>query len=614
MNSLPNPAPGPDIQSLEAKAWALLEAEHYEDALQAFAEVFQIDPLNVAAFQGTTAAHRKKRDFAMAKEVLAKALQAHPAEPGILSERAWLHLEQKQYDEAITAFDDLLKNFKKDEGLFVWQTSLLRGQRRLDEAEKTIAEAVALFPLSLRVRNEQGWLLFYQRRYDEALETFRKVLDADPKNEAGLQGRIACLRMQGCFADALDFARQALQQLPKSPGIRSESGWLNFERGDLDQAITDFGEALNLAPQDPFAHINLAWALVRRNEDQDLEKAADFCRRARQLDTTLPEAFGLLGVIAFKQNKLREAEAHLLRSVRLDPVRGYFTDLGALYIQMGRYEEAKERIDQALLNNPGDAYARIQKGNFHLLTDSPKKAVREFRSGVALDPQNPETHQSLAIALQESDKLREAEQVLRKAISQLDESGRWRLHLTLCQVLTRLGDTGEVKYYEEALEEVRQAMRTHPGQSAVYFHSGVVRFKLDDPWGAVQDFGRCPPGDEYHLEADLNAKRIRARIQQERVRARASLFATVLLAVVLLVQLIALWLLRIWTDRVTETSLTVLVPILLGLLVVALLLPWLTRFKMTGFEAELSEPKPKEALATGPKGEIGFGSVSPKSG
>ena len=91
------------------------------------------------------------------------------------------------------------------------------------------------------------------------------------------------------------------------------------------------------------------------------------------------------------------------------------------------------------------------------------------------------------------------------------------------------------------------------------------------------------------------------------------MFASIFLAIIFLTQLIALWIFRLRTEKITDTMLTVLVPILLGLIVVAVLLPWLSRLKMTGLEAELSEPTPKESLSSGPKGEIGFSSASPKS-
>ena len=56
--------------------------------------------------------------------------------------------------------------------------------------------------------------------------------------------------------------------------------------------------------------------------------------------------------------------------------------------------------------------------------------------------------------------------------------------------------------------------------------------------------------------------------------------------------------------------LTFMIPLLLGLLVVAVLLPSLNKLKLPGgFEAEISEKK--EAISSGPKGDIGFGSSLP---
>ena len=615
MNANAALTPGKDIKSLEDQGWSLLQAERYDEAIKTFDDVFQRDNSSIAAFQGRIAAYRKNRDFVKAEGLLTEALRVYPDQPGILSEQAWLDLAQKRYDQAIAAFGEVIKRYKKDEGLFLWRASLLRWQRRMDEAEKTIEEAIRMFPESARVRTERGWLVFYQRRYDEALESFEAILQSDEGSESAIQGRIASLRMKGCFAEANVIAQAALAQLDSSPGIRSECGWLNIEQGNLERAVEEFEKALTLAPKDPFSHINLAWALVRRAEGNDLNKAAERCRQARQLDPDLPEVYGLLGIIASKRGSLREAESNLLRSIRLDPMRGYYADLGAHYLQMGRYDEAKEKIEQAVKNNPDDAYARLQLGNLYLLTEKAKEAIQEFRSAAAMDPMNPDSHKSLALALMEGGSLVEAETVLRKAIRRLDEPRRWDLHLTLCQVLTRLGDTAvDTRYYVEALEEVGKAHRIKPRHSAPYFHSGVVRFKIEDLRGALKDFGRCGVDDEYHLEAELNAKRIRSRIREEKVGSRSSLFASILLGLVLLSQLIALWGLHFWTDKVSETTLVVLVPILLGLLVVAILLPWLTHLKLAGLEAELSEPKPKEALAIGPKGEIGFGSTSPKSG
>ena len=284
-----------NTKSLEDQGWQFLNQKQYDEAVQVFDEIFKKEADNVAAFQGKIASLRKKRDFAGANELLAKALSAHPMHPGILSEQAWLFLEQKKYDEAISAFEEVLKVRRSDEGIFLWQISLLRSQRHFEEAKKLIAEASHIFPESLRIRNERGWLHFYQMQHDEAIKTFEEILEKDPNDESALQGQIASLRMKGHYAEATKLANTALSHLSKSSGIYSERGWICFEQGYYEKAEADFNKVLTLIPDDPFSHIHLAWSLVRQETDINLNNATKHCWDALNLEPNLAEAFGCLG-------------------------------------------------------------------------------------------------------------------------------------------------------------------------------------------------------------------------------------------------------------------------------------------------------------------------------
>jgi tetratricopeptide (TPR) repeat protein len=609
----------PDLKQLEAEGWQLLEQKKYDAAIELFDRIFKLQADNLAAFQGEIAALRKKRDFVAASALLAKALVHHRAELGILSERAWIFYEQKKYDDALAAFDELLKLHPRAEDIWLSKIALLRNRRRFDEAGQAISSAEKLFPASLRLRNERGWLHFHQLQQDQALAMFNLVLEQDPHDASALQGKIASLRMLARYAEAAELAAAALRDLSNSPGIYSERGWIHFEQGDYREAELDFRRVLELTPDDPHAHVNLAWALLRQGSAVKLDAATQSCRAALALDAQVPQAYGCLGNIAFKRGRVREAEACFLRSIAADADSGSYADLGALYLQMGRYDEARIRLDQALKCHPDDAYARIESGELYLQTGNIDAAVRELRWAAALDPDHPGPCKALAIGLIEAGKLSEAEKLLRNAIRRLDPDRRWKLHLTLCRLLTRIGDdTDEVQFYEEALREVKLAIRLQPQSTAPYFYAGIVRFKLGDYRTALSNFRRCLQEEgadgeegEHHLDATLNIRRVQAVISREKKGRRVGFFASFFLVGIFLIQLIALWVLRLNTSQVTDTMLTVLLPVLLGLMVVAVLLPWLNRLKLTGLEAELSEPAP--AQPSGPKGEIGFGSVSPKS-
>ena len=613
-----------DIKTMEQRGWALLERKKYDAAIKSFDRIFMLQADNIAAFQGKIAALRKKRDFAAAGALLDQALLHHPGHLGILSERAWLFVEQKKYDDAIAAFDGVLRVHQRDENMLLWKIALLRNLRRFDDAAQSLSAAEKLFPHSLRLRNERAWLHFHQLQQDQAIAMFDRVLEQDPHDDSALQGKIASLRTLGRYFEATELANKALYLLGpdsgKSSGIYSERGWIHFEQACYDQAESDFSDALALTPDDPHAHVNLAWALLRQQTEAKLDAAAHHCHAALALDAHLPAAYGCLGNVAFKRGRVREAEACFLRSIECDPARGSYADLGALYIQMGRHDEAKAKLDLALQNNPDDAYARIELGELYLQTGKVNDAVRELRWAAAIDPDHAGPCKALAIGLMEAGKLTEAEKLLRNAIRRLDENQRWELHLMLCRLLTRIGDdTNDSQWYEEALKEVNTAIWLQPQHAAPYFYGGIVRFKLAHYRAALNNFRRClregKEGEgEHALDAELNIRRVQALMSRENKGRRVGFFASFFLAGVFLTQLIVLWVLRLNTDAVTDTMLTVLLPILLGLMVVAILLPWLSRLKLTGLEAELSEPAP--AQPSGPKGaigEIGFGSVSPKS-
>jgi Flp pilus assembly protein TadD len=603
-------------RALEKTGWRLFEAGSWRNAGLVFDKLLQIEPASECGLQGRIACYRKLREIENAGTLIERALDLHPSSVGILSERAWLNLEQKKYGEAIDAFDAILRNHKKDPELFSWKISLLRLVRRFDEAEKTLDEASMLFQGNYSLMIDRGWLHFYQNQFEEAESVFEEVLKTYKDNEIALQGKIACLRMRGDFPAAKTEAERATIKVGRRPGILSEMAWLNYEQDRYEEAETIFEEVVALTPDDPYAHINLASSLVKQGGANALDSASKECRHAILLDPNLPEARGCMGLIAFKQGRLAEAEAQLRRSIVGDGREGHYADLGALYIQMGRYDEAEMVLKRGLTAKHEDGPLHLELGNLYLQTERPRHAIGEFRQAIALDPRDPDPVRALAITLMEDGKMVEAESILRNAIHSFDESKRWRLHLALCQLLTRLADeTGDSELCGEALKEATAALRIAGNHSDPYFFCGIVRFKLEDYRGALNSFRRCQKLDQARVDAEINARRVQVLIRRDRIRSRTSLITSIILCVIILAQLVLLWWWRVkyGVDEnavITQVMITVLVPICLGLVVVSILLPSLTKLKLTGLEAELNQPTAKETLASGPKGEIGFDSGS----
>ncbi len=330
------------------------------------------------------------------------------------------------------------------------------------------------------------------------------------------------------------------------------------------------------------------------------------------LDSSLPGAWGCLDVIAFEQGRVAEAETQFHQSILDGRREGHYADLAALYIQMGRYDEAAQVLGRGLAIKSDDATLHLEFGNLYLQTGKLREAIAQFRQAAALDPRYPDAVRALAIALMEDGKMIEAESALRIALRTFDESQRWRLHLTLCQLLIRLADeTGNPELAQEAWAEVSLALRAAIKHPDPHFYAGIVQFKLEDYRGSLRCFRQCQKLDPSRVDAEINARRVSALIRQEKIRSKTTIASSVVIGVVVISQLSLLW----WgalkhVPVVTSTMITVLVPICLGLMIVAVLLPSLTKLKLTGLEAELSQPKPTDALASGPKGDVNFGAAS----
>jgi hypothetical protein len=238
-----------------------------------------------------------------------------------------------------------------------------------------------------------------------------------------------------------------------------------------------------------------------------------------------------------------------------------------------------------------------------------KEAIQEFRQAMAIDPNEDDPPRALAIALMQVNELNEAETVLRDALRRLDESKRWRLHLTCSQLLTKRGDETEYsQYYNEAFKEAKKAIKLKANHADPYFEAGFIRAKLKDYKGARKYFRSCLTQDEHHDEAESNLIYVQSLIREEKERSRSSFWAGFCVGALAVSQLILLWYF-FKLGKVTETILTVLLPILLGLVVVAFLIPVLYKLKLPGLEAELRERK--EPVSSGLKGEIVFSGSPP---
>jgi len=146
------------------------------------------------------------------------------------------------------------------------------------------------------------------------------------------------------------------------------------------------------------AHLNLAAQYLRRDDAQkaavELEKAVILNERAIGVVYARID----LSALYISQGKYPAAAAELEEALKLNiaPPMVLYQNLGAVYIKMGRQEEAARLYEKAVLLDPGNAGAHYLLGAVYARLGN-GRALDELKTAVLLDPALGAAHNDLAV-------------------------------------------------------------------------------------------------------------------------------------------------------------------------------------------------------------------------
>jgi tetratricopeptide (TPR) repeat protein len=136
----------------------------------------------------------------------------------------------------------------------------------LNEAEKTLARALALAPEHAGALHLLGVVGFRQGRIEEAAALMERSIAASP--ETALYHRNICevYRSLGRYEDALTAGHRAVALTPRDPHCYHNLGVLHYHRLELDAAIHCAESALALDREFAGAHFGIAEASLLRGD------------------------------------------------------------------------------------------------------------------------------------------------------------------------------------------------------------------------------------------------------------------------------------------------------------------------------------------------------------
>jgi tetratricopeptide (TPR) repeat protein len=161
-------------------------------------------------------------------------------------------------------------------------------------------------------------------------------------------------------------------------------------------------------------------------------------------------ALHLLGVIRAQQRKFPEADRLIAKALETNSSPEALCNHGGVLVELGRIDEAMQRLRRALMMKPDYAEAHYNLGNALRKSGQLEEAARSFATAIKLRANYVDAHLNASEVLRELSRHAEAIAILRKAIAESPNGAQ--LHHNLGIVLHETGDLeGARQAFERAI-------------------------------------------------------------------------------------------------------------------------------------------------------------------
>ncbi len=312
----------PNAEALFQRAASALASQRYPEAERDFLAVLQLEPRNIGALGNLGVVYTRTNRFAQAIETYQRALKLAPNEPSLTLNLGLAHLKQEQFaaalplferlapnprfpqasqllatclvetganTRALTLLDTLLTRTPDDTGLLYLQGIALARLKRTDAAHEAWTRMMAAAQPA-QASFLMGKASYETGAFEKAAESFRTALAADPtlkdahrelgKTLASLRDNEAAARelrladpadsealyflggvlAQDASPEAVPILEKARDLNPDFWGPYFYLGKLQFEQGNLKDAISNLERATKLKPDESAALYQLARA------------------------------------------------------------------------------------------------------------------------------------------------------------------------------------------------------------------------------------------------------------------------------------------------------------------------------------------------------------------
>ncbi len=354
-------------ENVRVRAQALMAERKFQEAVELLAPLGEANPGDIGLVDKLVGLYSRLGQMDQAKLVVERAQAADPAE--LYFNTLAIELDESLTDEERNA--RLLATIEAVDDEYERESSLATFYDRRQDWDKAVAHlAVAArllkegaTPAALEVMKQRGEaglrelvdrrfvILLMQKKWDEAekmaAEAAQENLDA--VNGLTFHGRIAL--MKGETERAVERFQQALQKRPNSSEVIVLLGQAYLDQDQPDQARECFEKAIQVSPNNGQAHKGLAGLAKKRGDVKTYQEHMGQCLRLIPDDEWVTAEREGLSALANPEGAIEKLLAE--REKNPEDVK-VLMQLGQLYVQTNKLDEAREVLDEVLKQAPQD--------------------------------------------------------------------------------------------------------------------------------------------------------------------------------------------------------------------------------------------------------------------
>jgi serine/threonine-protein kinase len=399
-------------------------------------------------------------------------------------------------------------------------------------AKAILATVTGAFQLRSRVPTEsiakaayphyvQGMELLRQDDYnsDKAIPYFEKAIQLDPRSALPYAGLADAQIQKFDKREGPGWLEMAAANVARAEAINRDSvpvllvsGALQESHGSYEPALRAFTRATELDPNNPEAWRRLAGAYDKANRT---DQAIATYRRAMKAQPNYYGNYLSLGNLYWYRTEFRQAEDLYRRVTAIAPdLSTGHMDLGVALMAQGRFPEAEASLLRALRLHRS-SLVLMNLGGLYYDEERYTEAGRFFQESVASETPSAIRYRDLGDAYRHLGRSREATKAYRLArdmardeVTRNPQQADSRILLALVSAL--LGDSGAARF------EASQALAMEP-ENAIVMREAVLMYEsLHQREQSLRVLRRAPPGvlSELSRQPDVKDLQQDSRFQE----------------------------------------------------------------------------------------------------